>query len=626
MPFCKIINQNFLIMKKNYLFKTMLLLCALIVGSTSSVWAESVTYLISSKNTLTVSGTAPTGSSATILETYGTSQQMTSGNSQTLTLKGYNGCKITQLALRMRSNASGGAGKLSYSTDAGTTYTYLVGSTSDGVSFNKEAWNGSYTNNYVTITKSGLNIECGASDVKIKIEATDNSLYCQSYEITYSPAVVEPLPSHTATFSVNGDVTRTATVEEGALVPFPTAVETEPGEGEFPKVINGKTFVGWYTSEYTHATDAPSFVDTASENMGTADVMYYAVYATVTTSGTLIKITDELTRSTTGVTGTTYKDWSNKKSTSDAVYAGSSAGGNSAIQLRDSGNSGIITTTSGGKVKKVVVTWNGSTSDDRVLDIYGKNTAYSAVSELYDSSTRGTKLGSISKKNQTELTIDGDYEYIGLRSKSGAMYLTSISIDWQTGTPASYSDYSTTVSVKLNAYGYATFSSAYPVDFSDAEDYTAWQITDVDETTIKFEQVTGAVKGGTGLLLKGEANAEVTLQYADSDIELTDNQLVAITTPTNVEANEYYGLSGKSFVPVTSAGVVKAGKALLSASAIPSEARQLTFVFDEGGTTAVDVRGKMEDVRGDFFNIAGQRVANPTKGLYIVNGKKVVIK
>ena len=39
-----------------------------------------------------------------------------------------------------------------------------------------------------------------------------------------------------------------------------------------------------------------------------------------------------------------------------------------------------------------------------------------------------------------------------------------------------------------------------------------------------------------------------------------------------------------------------------------------------------DVRGKMEDVRGEYYNLAGQRVAQPTKGLYIINGRKVVIK
>ena len=29
---------------------------------------------------------------------------------------------------------------------------------------------------------------------------------------------------------------------------------------------------------------------------------------------------------------------------------------------------------------------------------------------------------------------------------------------------------------------------------------------------------------------------------------------------------------------------------------------------------------------GTYYNLAGQRVNNPTKGLYIVNGKKVIVK
>ena len=77
-------------MKQRLLLKTMLLLCALIAGSSSS-WATDVTYSISSKNTLSTSGTAPKGSTATIVESYSTSKQMTAGNSQTLTLTGYNG-------------------------------------------------------------------------------------------------------------------------------------------------------------------------------------------------------------------------------------------------------------------------------------------------------------------------------------------------------------------------------------------------------------------------------------------------------------------------------------------------------------------------------------------------------
>ena len=54
-------------------------------------------------------------------------------------------------------------------------------------------------------------------------------------------------------------------------------------------------------------------------------------------------------------------------------------------------------------------------------------------------------------------------------------------------------------------------------------------------------------------------------------------------------------------------------------------------LFEESVSESVkdemfDVRSKMEDVRGDFFDLQGRKVAQPTKGLYIVNGKKVVIK
>lgn len=49
--------------------------------------------------------------------------------------------------------------------------------------------------------------------------------------------------------------------------------------------------------------------------------------------------------------------------------------------------------------------------------------------------------------------------------------------------------------------------------------------------------------------------------------------------------------------------------------------------FATGDATGIsDVRSKMSEVRGDAYNLKGQRVANPTKGLYILNGKKAVVK
>ena len=171
-------------MKQTNLLKTLFLLCALVVGSVST-WATEVTYTISSKNTLTTTGTAPAGSSATIVETYNTSQQMTNGNSQTLTLKGYNGATISQLVLSMHSNKSSGSGRLSYSVDGGANFTYLVGTSNSGVQFNNAKWYGAWTQSFVDITKD-VNIQCGTSDVIIKIEATANSLFCESYTLTYT--------------------------------------------------------------------------------------------------------------------------------------------------------------------------------------------------------------------------------------------------------------------------------------------------------------------------------------------------------------------------------------------------------------------------------------------------------
>ena len=148
-------------------------------------------------------------------------------------------------------------------------------------------------------------------------------------------------------------------------------------------------------------------------------------------------IVDVLDRAFTGVSsGNSYADWSGKIGASGAVYAGNSAGGNEAIQLRSSGNnSGIVTTTSGGKVKKFVLVWQGNTAKARTVYFYGSNTAYTSPSELYDESTQGTLLGSLTydpdAREPYELVVEGDYNYIGLRSYSGALYLTEIDITWE---------------------------------------------------------------------------------------------------------------------------------------------------------------------------------------------------
>ena len=145
-------------------------------------------------------------------------------------------------------------------------------------------------------------------------------------------------------------------------------------------------------------------------------------------------VTDQLTRESTGVTSTSYASWSGVTSNSSAVYAGQSAGGNNSIQLRsNNNNSGIITTTSGGTVMNVMVTWHSATANGRTLNIYGKDSAYTSPTDLYNSSTQGTLIGTIVCGTSTTLEISDSYAFIGMRSANAAMYLEEIDITWSSG-------------------------------------------------------------------------------------------------------------------------------------------------------------------------------------------------
>ena len=187
----------------------------------------------------------------------------------------------------------------------------------------------------------------------------------------------------------------------------------------------------------------------------------------------------------------------------------------------------------------------------------------------------------------------------------------------------------TTTSVKLNSYGYATFATTTALDFLDADDasYSAWQISSANSSTgvITFSQIKGHVAAGKGILLKGTAGATINLNILPAGGDaLSSNKLVGITSATEVADNAYYGLSGNKFVKVN-AGTVPAGKALLPATEV-SSARELTFVFEDSETTGVENVNRETITNNQFFDLSGRKVANPAKGLYIVNGKKVIIK
>lgn len=147
------------------------------------------------------------------------------------------------------------------------------------------------------------------------------------------------------------------------------------------------------------------------------------------------EVTDVLTKDNLGLptSGTTYSNFSNKTSNSNAVYAGQAASnGGKCIQLRATNPAGIVTTQSGGNIKSISVTWNSNTTNERIINIYGKNSAYSSAADLYGNS-KGTLIGSIKSTDNQQVIISDDYEYIGIVSNNGALYLDDITIVWEDG-------------------------------------------------------------------------------------------------------------------------------------------------------------------------------------------------
>lgn len=322
---------------------------------------------------------------------------------------------------------------------------------------------------------------------------------------TYTITVNE-VPSHNVTWYINGTPTVNS-YKEGAAIDIPT-----------PEDISGKTFVGWTANAITGSTDkAPEFV-TPATTMGNEDVTYYAVFATKETSGSE-PINDVLDRDKTEVTGTSYSNWSNKTDTSDAIYAGNSAGGNSAIQMRsNNNNSGIVTTTSGGKVSKVVVTWNENTQSGRTINIYGSNTAYTGAADLYDTDKQGKLLGTIVCGTSTELTVEGEYAFIGIRSASGALYLNDITITWGNGT-TTISGYCTTVAADTRDEAGISFDEA-AITKEIFESYTGQALTNPNNispiTWTSSNENVATVEDGT-VTVKAVGVTTITAKFNGDD-------------------------------------------------------------------------------------------------------------
>ena len=179
----------------------------------------------------------------------------------------------------------------------------------------------------------------------------------------------------------------------------------------------------------------------------------------------------------------------------------------------------------------------------------------------------------------------------------------------------------------ISSAGYATFVPSAKVSVPTGVKAYIVTATSANTATLSVDDAITVIPAGEPVIIKGDEGTYYFTQTTDEASSVTGNELKtgAVASADGTQYILANGGSGVGFYKATPGTAIAEGKAYLVS---PSGAPCLLFnFFDDMQTTGVnDVRGKMADVRGDFFDLQGRKVANPTKGLYIVNGKKVIVK
>lgn len=232
-----------------------------------------------------------------------------------------------------------------------------------------------------------------------------------------------------------------------------------------------------------------------------------------------------------------------------------------------------------------------------------------------------------------------------------------------------WTDYASALDYKIAGDGakdfkvatkYGTFAREFDVDFSD---YQATKIAafvagtailkgggDYGTSTYHVHMTSidenggvngnyGYVPAGTGVLLKvlgQEAATPSDFYYTigeqdDRTFSIADNKMAGVTINSRSVAasptSPVYVMQGGVFLPAkTTIANFPVHKAYANLGTLPAGAKVM-FTFDDGTITAIDGVAADEAVDRDaYYNLQGQRVERPQKGVYIHGGKKVIIK
>lgn len=342
----------------------------------------------------------------------------------------------------------------------------------------------------------------------------------------------------------------------------------------------------------------------------------------------------------------TYKDFSGVKKTSGAVYAGNSAYKDGSIQLRSkNSNSGIVATTSGGRISQIIITWDNSTANARQIDVYGNTNPYTSAAELYETSgntNQGELIGSLAK-GETTLTIEGNYPYVGIRSNDGALYIKDITFVWEKVSEP------TTGSFSITDAGFATYytDKAFVMPENVQGGIVTKANNETSQLTVSYNYQPGTVvPAKTPIVLKGE-KGDYTVNYTTSEetapagnmlygadnvdadgmtfVEGTNVKYYKLALGNDGKCGFYWGAADGAAFEYT------ANRAFLAIDITDASQAPEGFSLDgDGGTTGIDGVMNGNDDSQKIYTVtgvyAGKSLDKLPKGIYIVGGKKVAVK
>ena len=214
-------------------------------------------------------------------------------------------------------------------------------------------------------------------------------------------------------------------------------------------------------------------------------------------------------------------------------------------------------------------------------------------------------------------TYNGNADYIDYIVNATNTYAYSIDVTYP----------KTMTFVDVTSAGYRTFASGSALDFTDGvEGLTVYRAV-VNGDNVSFVEINGEVPAKEGMLIKAE-EGRYYIPLATGEPAEIENDFVGVTSATEVDEGLFVLFKDDTheigFYRTTAAKFeVSANTAYIPANVV-SPAR--TFIALDGETTGVNAVKSVEATDGKVFDLQGRQVSKPTKGLYIINGKKYIVK